>query len=128
MADISSNTLDVQIHSTPISTVPNGFWDASWRALQWMIGFFDSTKPGSSMKRLTIWMAANTLCYTSIRLTHAVCHQIWYALPIDTQTVYLLALNYGILAVMAGVAYFKRDAQGNITIESTKKEDDSANS
>lgn len=98
---------------------PTGFWNAIWRGLIWFASFFGSGT-GVSMKRLTIFMAACTLCYSAIRMTHAVCHQIWYATPLDHGTVTLLSINYGILAVMAGVAYFKRDANGNITIESTK--------
>lgn len=96
-------------------TQPNVFV----KAIIWCTEFFRSGS-GVSMKRLTIFMAACTLCYTAVRLTHAVCHQIWYNLPLDYQTVALLSINLGILAVMAGVAYFKRDPNGNITIESIK--------
>lgn len=118
MAELSDLNVNVSVTDRP-----TGFWDGVWRAIKWFAAFFKSGT-GVSMKRLTIFMAANTLCYSALRLTHAICHQIWCAMPLDTQSVYLVCITYGILACMAGVAYFKRDAQGNITVESRRSLDD----
>jgi hypothetical protein len=116
------DSINVQVSVTPAP--PTGFWNAMWKICLWCASFFDGTKPSTSMKRLTMFMAACTLCYTALRLTHAICHQIWYGMNVDTQTATIVGVSYGILATMAGVAYFKRDAQGGITVESTKQTDD----
>jgi hypothetical protein len=129
MAEDVINTTEVVKVTQPTAKsfeAPKSFKQGAWMVLVWLSDFFN-TKGDAQMHALTMFLASSTLCYTTVRLTHAVCHQIWYNMNLDNQTIMLISANYGILAVMAGVAYFKKDAQGNITIESTKHGDHSDN-
>lgn len=87
-------------------------------AVKWLVGFFDAENPATSMKRLTMVMAAFTLCRGTIMLTKAIAHQIYMGKPVDPQAVYVLGVLTIPVAALAGVAYiFRKDGASQATPE-----------
>ena len=79
-------------------------------ALAWAAGFFDSTDPTKSMKRLAMLLATFTLCRGTIIMTKAIAHTIYQGQEVPNGTVLALAAFTVPVAGLAGIVYlFKKD-------------------
>lgn len=87
-------------------------------AVKWLADFFDAASLSSSMKRLTVFMAAFTLCRGVIILCKAIAHQIYQNKPVDPNAAYVLGVLAIPVAALGGVAYiFRKDGASQATPE-----------
>jgi hypothetical protein len=91
-------------------------WEGFVAFVRWWAGFFDSTNPMQSTKRLAMVMATFTLCRGTIILAKAIAHQVYQGNEVPQGTVLALAAFTVPVAALAGVVYlFRKDG----TVQST---------
>ena len=107
-------TLKLTRERTWMATV--AIWGAFRAFVRWWAGFFDSTNPMQSTKRLAMVLATFTLCRATIIMAKAIAHQIYQGNEVPMGTVYAFAALTVPVAALAGVVYlFRKDG----TVQST---------